>query len=101
MNDPRDTHLGQGPGCAPTANAAARAYLARGLWPVPLAYKEKRPPKDLIGWPGLRITAETVNSYFPPDEPRNVGLILGVDGLVCGDLDCPEAEAAAPLLLPP
>jgi hypothetical protein len=47
------------------------------------------------------LTAADVPGAFP--DPSNVGVILGAasGGLVDVDLDCPEARAAAPLVLPP
>src|SRR5919201_1948680 len=82
------------------ARAAALAYLARGFAPVPLPHRMKRPV--LPGWEQLRLTAQTLGGYFDPGRPTNVGLLLGEPsgGLVDVDLDCPEAVALAPHLLP-
>jgi DNA polymerase I-like protein with 3'-5' exonuclease and polymerase domains len=79
---------------------AAADFLARGQTPIPLAYRSKKPiDKD---WPSLDPTEEDLDRLFPVDRPRNLGLRLGgTSGLVDVDLDCPEARAAAAVLLPP
>ncbi len=79
--------------------SAVRDYIARGWSPVPVPHRKKGPRLD--DWQNLRISAETAPSYFN-GVPQNVGVILGKasDGLTDLDLDCPEAIAAAPYILP-
>ena len=81
----------------PTAAEAARAYAAAGFAPVPIPHGEKRPVLD--GWQKLRLRPAEAPNYFK-GAPQNIGLILGVGGLVDVDLDSPEAAAAARELLP-
>jgi RecA-family ATPase len=77
----------------------ARNYIARGWSPVPIPHRSKGPIID--EWQHLRITTETAPSYFN-GAPQNIGIILGKasGGLTDLDLDCPEAGAAAPYVLP-
>ena len=79
---------------------AAIDYINRGWSPVPIPYRRRKPV--LKDWPDLRITAETAPQYFNGAR-QNVGVILGgaSNGLTDIDLDCPEAVAVAPWLLPP
>ena len=83
-----------------TARPAVEIYLARGLAPIPLPPRSKDP--GYIGWPDLRLTPDTTDEYFPPREPRNVGILNGApsDNTADVDLDCPQALLVAPLLLP-
>jgi hypothetical protein len=79
--------------------AAALDYIARGWSPIPIPHREKGP---LIGaWQDLRVTPETATAYFSGAK-QNIGIILGKasGGLTDLDLDCPEAIAAAPYILP-
>jgi len=75
--------------------AAARALLDRGEQPIPLdpglKYTRER------GWPDWRVTYETLADYFV-DARANVGMLNHVN--VDVDLDCPEARALAPHILP-
>jgi hypothetical protein len=80
-----------------SAAEAAAAYATAGFAPVPVPHGEKRPVLD--GWQKLRITPAEAPIYFN-GRPQNIGLILGVGGLVDVDLDAPEAGAAARELLP-
>lgn len=77
----------------------ARSYIVARWSPVPIPYKAKRP--TIENWQNLRITAETVPAYFNC-EAQNIGVLLGSAsrGLTDVDLDCDEAIAAAPFLLP-
>jgi hypothetical protein len=77
----------------------ARSYIARGWSPVPIPFKEKRPIER--EWQNLRITADDAPQYFTEGE-QNIGVLLGESskGLTDVDLDCPEALAVAPYLLP-
>jgi hypothetical protein len=81
------------------ALAAARDYIERGWAPIPVPFRTKGPLLD--AWQTVRINAETAPAYFD-GGPQNIGIILGVasGGLCDLDLDCFEAIAAAPYLLP-
>jgi hypothetical protein len=50
------------------ARSAAERYLAKGLAPIPLAHRSKKPGYD--GWQALRVTADTLDKHFPAGEPR-------------------------------
>lgn len=82
-----------------TATTFARHYAERGWSPVPIPYRGKRPV--LSKWQDLRITAQTIGSYFN-GKPMNVGVILGPasKGLTDADCDCPEAVRLAQRFLP-
>jgi len=77
---------------------AVKTYIKKGFMPVPIPSKEKGP--ILKGWQKLRITDDEIPKYFSGNV--NNGLILGEPSgwLIDIDLDCPEAVAAAPLILP-
>jgi hypothetical protein len=79
-------------------HAAAMRALERGWQPVPVRAGEKRP--IMAGWTDFVMTREAVPVRFTADA--NIGLLLGTPsgGLVDLDLDCQEAVALAPLLLP-
>ena len=79
---------------------AARQYASRGWAPIPIPVRTKRP--KLKDWPNLRLTAGDCDGHFN-GAPQNIGIILGQasGGLADVDLDCPEAVAVAPYLLPP
>ena len=79
--------------------AAALDYIARGWSPIPIPHREKGPLID--AWQDIRVNAETAAAYFNGAK-QNVGIILGEasSGLTDLDLDCPEAIAAAPYILP-
>jgi hypothetical protein len=81
------------------ARGAAECYLDVGLCPIPLPPKSKIPV--LEGWPNIRVTAENVGTYFT-DDSANVGVLNGSPSAdhVDVDLDCPEARAVAPYMLP-
>lgn len=74
---------------------AAREYIARGWAPIPFERREKGPTYE--GWQTYRANGcdEFAN--------KNIGILDGVpsNGIVDVDLDCPEALALAPLVLPP
>jgi hypothetical protein len=78
---------------------AAQAYVARGWNPLPLPFKAKKPTDD--GWQNRVIGAADLPRYFN-GNPQNVGVVLGPtsNGLTDVDLDCPEAIALAPYVLP-
>jgi hypothetical protein len=79
--------------------AAALDYIARGWSPILIPHREKGPLID--AWQDMRVNAETAAGYFNGAK-QNVGIILGKasGGLTDLDLDCPEAIAAAPYILP-
>ena len=78
----------------------ARDYIARGWSVIPVPYRKKGPV--LEGWQKLKITSETADQYFNARK-MNIGVLLGEasHGLRDADLDCAEAIAAAPHILPP
>ena len=82
-----------------TALQAARAYVARGWNPLPLPYKSKIPTDT--GWQQRVIREPDLPRYFN-GRPQNVGVVLGPSsaGLTDLDLDCREAIAIAPYVLP-
>jgi Bifunctional DNA primase/polymerase, N-terminal/Protein of unknown function (DUF3987) len=77
---------------------AAREYLARGWYPVPIPPGLKR--AVLKDWPSLRLQEADLPKYFKADS--NIGLILGEPSgwLVDVDLDCEEAIELADQYLP-
>ena len=81
------------------ALSAARDYIERGWAPIPVPFRTKGPVRD--AWHTLRINAETAPIFFN-GGPQNIGIILGSasSGLCDLDLDCSEAIAAAPFILP-
>ena len=84
---------------APVVLTAALEYISRGLSPIPIPHRKKGPLID--AWQDLRVTADTALAYFNGAR-QNIGIILGLasGGLTDLDLDCPEAIAAAPYILP-
>jgi hypothetical protein len=78
----------------------AQEYIARGMSPVPIPARTKRPV--LENWGLLRLTNETAANHFG-DAPSNIGVILGSasGGLVDIDQDSPEARHLASAFLPP
>jgi len=81
------------------ALAIALDYIKRGWSPLPVHYKSKKP--TLSDWQNLRIKQDTAARYFN-GAPLNVGGILGPasGGLTDIDLDCDEAVAIGPYMLP-
>jgi hypothetical protein len=81
-----------------TVRQAAIEYIRDGWKVVPVPFKEKGP--KISGWPNLYLTADQVPHYFP--EPSNIGVLLGEPsgGIVDIDLDAPEAQRVAAMLLP-
>jgi hypothetical protein len=77
----------------------ALGYIGRGWNPIPVSRQTKRP----IGfaWQKCRLNKETVSDIFNGAD-LNIGVQLGPmsDGLTDVDLDCPEAVAIGPMLLP-
>jgi P4 family phage/plasmid primase-like protien len=80
------------------AARAARELIQAGFAPIPIPAKSKNPNRN--GWQTQRVTLEDVPELW--DNGQNVGLLMGEPsgGLVCIDLDRPEASAVAPYLLP-
>lgn len=85
-----------------TALEVARTYTRAGWRVVPIEFRKKRPPELLAHWQDLRLAETDLGRYFN-GAPQNVGVLLGEPsgGLVDIDLDCDEAIAIAPSLLPP
>jgi hypothetical protein len=82
---------------APTdALSAARQYCAAGFFPIPIGHREKAP--KYAGWNELRLTDQSIASYFQNGVPKNIGVLLGI-GVADTDLDCPEAIRAAEFFL--
>jgi hypothetical protein len=80
---------------------AARLYLQLGLSPTSSPPRSKAP--DYPGWQQPRISLDNIEQFFPPGVDRNVGNLNGGHSSNHHDvdLDCPEACAAAVVLLPP
>ena len=83
-----------------TTREAAIRYHKQGWVPLPLPHLKKRPV--LPDWSNFRFDLSALDEHFPAGGEQNIGLLLGApsNGLVDVDLDCPEARAAAPFLLP-
>jgi hypothetical protein len=90
----------QGGAAVTTPLEIAQEYIARGWNPVPIAWRTKKP----IGadWHLRKIDTSNVAEHFNGGQ-LNVGVILGPlsAGLTDIDLDCREAVAIAPFVLPP
>jgi hypothetical protein len=89
------------------AAEAALCYLASGRLPIPIAHRGKKPidpetGQEKLAWQQQRPTTADLPRLFPEGRALNVGILLGAPsgGLIDVDLDCAEAIAAAPLLLP-
>jgi hypothetical protein len=77
----------------------ARSWLERGIMPVPIAPRSKK-PKDGKGWNKLKVTHDTIPRFFQRGD--NVGGLWGSpsNGIIDVDLDWDEASRAAPRILP-
>jgi hypothetical protein len=79
----------------------AGRLLERGIVPVPLLFREKKPA--IPEW--QKLTRQDVEARREElfGKSCNIGVLLGTPsgGLIDIDLDCDEAIRAAPLLLPP
>ena len=77
----------------------ALEYIARGWNPLPLPFRSKRPEGS--AWQSRIIDAATAPLHFNGVQ-SNIGIILGPSsrGLTDIDLDCQEAIAVAPFILP-
>jgi len=75
-------------------------YIGRGWNPVPVDHRSKKPTTG-NGWQ-LRIIDATNAPYYFNGGQMNIGVILGPSshGLTDVDLDCDEARAVAPYILP-
>jgi hypothetical protein len=84
---------------AATPLDVARSYIARGWNPVPVRHRTKKPIGD--EWQLRIINDANVAAHFNA-TPQNIGVILGTSshGLTDVDLDCVEAVALAPVILP-
>ncbi|MEA1831737.1 VapE family protein [Methylobacterium durans] len=77
----------------------ALSYINQGWNPVSIPFRTKAPKGS--GWQDRIITAAEAPRHFN-GAPQNIGIILGPSsgGLTDVDLDCSEAVALAPMLLP-
>jgi hypothetical protein len=75
-----------------TALEGARQWRARGFWPIPVPYQQKKPDRD--EWPNLRLQDEAdLIKYFA--NKTNVGALMGEPkGNADVDLDSTGAIAA-------
>ncbi len=77
-------------------------YLDANFVPIPIGHRSKSPFLD--GWQTLTVPTvrERIDTLFP-DQPCNVGLLLGKPsgGLVDIDLDCKQTVDIASRFLPP
>jgi DNA polymerase-1 len=78
----------------------ARQLLDQSFVPVPNRARTKKPCVD--EWVQLRRVGYDLDGLFPDNTDRNIGVLNGEPsaGFVDIDLDCKEARAAAPHLLP-
>lgn len=85
--------------------SAARDYVKRGWSPIPVKARGKNPynpeTKSGVGWPDWLFDDTEIERVFA-HHGGNIGVILGAGsgGLVDVDLDCEEAIALAPSILP-
>jgi len=86
---------------APTPLEVALDYIGRGWNPVPVKYRSKR-PLDGENWQWRVIDAAAAPRFFNGAQ-MNIGVQMGPTsgGLTDVDLDCSEAIAVAPYMLPP
>jgi Protein of unknown function (DUF3987)/Bifunctional DNA primase/polymerase, N-terminal len=84
----------------PSVLEAAIEYIDRRMNPVPIKYRDKKPSAG-DAWQHIKIDRSNVDQYFN-GEPQNIGVQMGPasSGLVDADLDCPEALALGPAILP-
>jgi hypothetical protein len=75
-------------------------YIGRGWNPVPVDHRSKKPSTG-NGWQLRIIDATNAPRYFNGGQ-MNIGVMLGPSshGLTDVDLDCDEARAVAPYVLP-
>ena len=78
--------------------------LALALWDSTVSFAQKpkpKPPKPpVLGT--SQLAGSDGDDHFPPQDPRNVGILNGEPSgnALDVDLDCGEARLAAPRLLP-
>jgi hypothetical protein len=76
---------------------AARDYVCRGWFVVPIHARDKKPVGE--SWQKSRLTEEDLPRYF--SNGNGVGVLLGVsNGLVDVDIDAPEALPLADIYIP-
>jgi hypothetical protein len=77
----------------------AKSWLTKGIQPVPLTRRSKK-PKGKKGWNKLMVTHDTIPQFFSTGD--NVGGLWGEPSgwIVDVDLDWDEASLAAPRLFP-
>ena len=82
-----------------TIRDAAFGYHRQGYVPMPYYSAEKF---SVPGWQNLRLDTIDIDRLFPDGSVKSIGILNGEPsgGLVDVDLDCPEARAAASILLP-
>lgn len=74
--------------------ALARAYMANGLTPIPLEFRDKKPSIKWAEFQNRKPTDEELVKWFK--KPCNIGIITGVpSGIVVIDLDGPAGIAEA------
>jgi hypothetical protein len=90
-----DASLAQRRSIVNSVDDFAAKYRARGWAPLPFARGKKGP--TYTGW--ANFVADDSTRF----DGHNIGILLGEksNGLADVDLDCPEAVALAPLMLPP
>src|SRR6516165_354793 len=83
-----------------TALDVALDYIGRGWNPVPVDHRSKKPSTG-NGWQLRIIDANNAAQHFNGAQ-MNIGVMLGPSshGLTDVDLDCDEARAVAPYVLP-
>jgi RecA-family ATPase len=76
-------------------------YIRRGWNPVPVGDRAKKPSAGK-GWQQRIIDVTNAAHYFNGSGQMNIGVILGPSSraLTDVDLDCAEARAVAPYILP-
>jgi len=79
-----------------SAKQAARELSRRGYFVVPIPPGRKHP--TISGWQDLLLTEDEVGECF--GDADGIGLLLAPSKLTDVDCDCPEAVAAARILLP-
>src|SRR5689334_23225365 len=82
------------------ARQAAQIYLEHKVLPIPVKARSKAPCDK--GWQNLRPSIKDLETLFPSDQNRNLGVLLGKpsDGLIDIDLDADEAILTGSIFLP-
>src|SRR4051794_41109677 len=77
----------------------AISYSRQGCFCVPVPHRSKNP--GYKAWEQSRFTESDLPHHFN-GRPQNVGILLGEpsDGVIDIDLDCAQAIALAPGILP-